>query len=298
MTRLRTFAVLLAVAAVTLSGSPATGLAVGPAAAGVNDNMLRVIQHNTDMGGPASALAAAASWGDVDAITFQELCQSQIAEVRAAGYQVMWRKQIQASDCPPTKNKKRWKGNAIVTSRGLGTQKVTSLGTYGGRSFKLLCAKITGTGVAGSWVCTTHLALGYPGAPNGSKNRTRQTRKIAGVLGPWIAGGRKVVLTGDFNDNPKSKPIDALHRLRRDGTIGTRGRFWEGDQSDNSVCGGQGLCRAMEVTTDPNKKGVRRALDYFFAGYRGVNPDKGMSKGLIDSATAGHWIVRGQVMFG
>ena len=293
MIRLRASAVILALAAATVPGpllsAPAT-------AAGVNDNKIRVVQHNTDMGGPASALAEAARWGDVDAITFQELCQSQIPEVRAAGYQVMWSKQIQASDCPVTTGDKRWKGNAIATKRGLGKQEVTALGKYGGRSFKLLCANITRTGVAGSWVCTTHLALKYPGATNGTKNRITQTRKIAGRLNPWIAGGRKVVLTGDFNDQPKSTPIDALHRVRRDGSIGTQGRFWEGDQSD--VCGGGGLCRAMEVTTDPNKDGNRRALDYFFAGYRGVNAHTGMSKTLVNSPTAGHWIVRGQVKFG
>lgn len=294
MTRLRTFAVALALAAVTLP----VPLVTGPATADVSDHKIRVIQHNTDMGGPASALEAAAGWGDVDAITFQELCKSQISQVRTAGYQVMWRKQIQASNCPPTANGKRWKGNAIATTRGLGTQKVTSLGTYGGRRFKLLCAKITRTGVAGSWVCTSHLALGYSDAPNGSKTRATQARKIAGRLSPWIADGRKVVLTGDFNDKPKSPAIDALHRVRRDGTVGRRGKFWEGDQSDNGACGGDGLCRAMDPTTDPNEKGTRRALDYFFASYRGVNADKGMSKGLVDSATAGHWIVRGQVTFG
>ncbi len=294
MTRLRALAVVLALAAATLPGP----LVSGPAAAGVNDNKIRVVQHNTDMGGPASALAEAARWGDVDAITFQELCESQIPKVRAAGYQVMWRKQIQASGCPATTDGKRWKGNAIATKRGLGKQDVTPLGTYGGRDFKLLCANITRTGVAGSWVCTTHLALGYPGATNGTRNRTTQARKIAGRLNPWIAGGRKVVLTGDFNDQPKSTPIDALHRVRRDGSIGTQGRFWEGDQSDDGVCGGSGLCRAMQVTTDPNEKGNRRALDYFFAGYRGVNAHTGMSKGLVDSPTAGHWIVRGQVKFG
>lgn len=296
MTRLRTLAVALALGltAVTLPGAAATG----PAAAGVSDSKIRVVQHNTDMGGPGSAVAEASSWGDVDAITFQELCQSQIPEVSSAGYEVMWRKQIQAPDCPPTANGKRWKGNAIATARGLGTEKVTPLGTYGGRDFKLLCAKITRTGVSGSWVCTSHLALGYSGAPNGTRNRTTQARKIAARLGPWIADGRKVVLTGDFNDNPKSTPIDALHRVKRDGTVGTNGKFWEGDQSDNSVCGGDGLCRAMEVTTDPNRKGTRRALDYFFAGYRGVDAQRGLSKGVIDSATAGHWIVRGQVKFG
>lgn len=252
------------------------------------------------MGGPASALSEAASWGDVDAVTFQELCKSQIAEVKAAGYQVYWRKQIQSAKCPLAADGKRWKGNAIATTRGFGKKKVTtSLGTYGGRRFTLLCAKIQRTGVAGSWVCTTHLALGYKGtdAPDGSVTRTKQARKIAGRLGPWIANGRRVVLTGDFNDNPKSTPIDALHRVRRNGTVGTRGKFWEGDQSDRSVCGGAGLCRAMEPTTDPNKKGKRRMIDYFFASHRGVNAHTGMSKGLIDSPTAGHWIVRGQVTF-
>lgn len=293
MTRLLT-AVALAIAAATLSAPVVTA----PAAAGVTDHKIRVIQHNTDMGGPSSALSAAASWGDVDAITFQELCESQIAEVKAAGYQVFWRGQIRASNCPPSADGTRWKGNAIATPRGFGTKKVTSLGTYGGRAFKLLCARITGTGVAGSWVCTSHLALAYADAPDGSATRTTQARKIAGRLAPWIADGRRVVLTGDFNDSPKSTPIDALHRVRRNGTIGTLGKFWEGDQSDNGVCGGDGLCRAMEPTTDANAQGTRRPIDYFFASYRGVNAHAGMSKGLVDSPTSGHWIVRGQVTFG
>ncbi len=61
MSRLRTLAVALALAlsAVTL---PAP-LVAGSAAAGVSDNKIRVVQHNTDMGGPGSALAEASRLG-------------------------------------------------------------------------------------------------------------------------------------------------------------------------------------------------------------------------------------------
>ena len=279
---------LAAVAAVT----GVSLVTAAPATAGTGDNQFRVIQHNTDMGGHQSAINEANSWGDVDAVTFQELCESHKDALVAAGWQVHWKPQIDGNaKCPVTADGHTRKGNAIATRRGLGETQTRDLGTYGGRNFKLLCAHITGSGIANSWVCTTHLALGYDGAPDGAANRAAQTAKIADTLNPWVASGRRVVLTGDFNAVPASGELGPIYRVQGNGTDGDQ--FWEGDQSDASYCAS--LCRNMQPTTDNGRK-----LDYFFASHRGVDAHTGLSKGVVPTnpVTSGHYIVRGQVTFG
>ena len=64
--------------------------------------------------------------------------------------------------------------------------------------------------------------------------------KIRAIVNAKIAAGRRVVLTGDFNDNPKSAPLDRFYRVKGNG------RFWEGDQK----CGKAKVCRTMAPTTD------------------------------------------------
>lgn len=282
------------VLAATLSLAAAAVVAAPSASAGTGDNDLRVIQHNTDMGGYQSAIDEANGWGDVDAVTFQELCESQKIELEQAGWKVHWKSQRNGnSKCAATADGGTRKGNAIATKRGMGDTTTTNLGQAGGRTFRLLCAHITGTGISKSWVCTTHLALSYDkdGWRDGPANRERQVGTITGKLNGWVADGRRVVLTGDLNAAPSSKAVEPLYRVTGNGTDSDR--FWEGDQG---ICDGA-LCRDMAVTTDAKEGHPARKIDYFFASWRGVDPRSGVSKLPVDSGTSGHHVVRGRVTF-
>ncbi|QIX28456.1 endonuclease/exonuclease/phosphatase family protein [Nocardioides sp. JQ2195] len=268
---------LLVLTASAVTASPTS------AVAGTSDRMIQVIQHNTDALGPGPAMQAAADWGNVDAITFQELCKKHIVDLTNAGYNVHWSQMRDrgAHGCR--------KGNAIASTRAFGATKVYTLLTRGKdeqkRIFKLLCADLRGTGVARTTVCTSHFPLDYNGkaAPTGEQNRIKVANKIRGIVNAKITAGRRVVLTGDFNDNPKSRPLDRFYKANGDG------RFWEGDQR----CGKTRVCRDMAVTTDNQRK-----LDYFFASSPGVSKLKGMSKLAVPAYDPkGHYVIRGWVKF-
>jgi endonuclease/exonuclease/phosphatase (EEP) superfamily protein YafD len=261
------------------------GVAPAQALPDTSDNRIQVIQHNPDAQGPGPAMQAAADWdGGVDAITFQELCKSQVPQLEAAGYRVLWRQQRArtSSSCR--------KGNAIASVHvfsNTSTYELLTRGTGGQRRvFKLLCADLRGTGVARTTVCTSHFPLDYNGkkAPTGTRNRIVVANKIRDIVNRKISAGRRVVLTGDFNDSPKSAPLDRFYRVKGSG------RFWEGDQR----CSRTAVCRAMSPTTSGG-----RALDYFFASSPGVNKLTGVSKLVAkEYDTSGHHVIRGAVKFG
>ncbi|KRF20660.1 hypothetical protein ASG90_19020 [Nocardioides sp. Soil797] len=279
---------LLLVTASALTSAPTSAQAAstqaGSTQAGsARDHRIQVIQHNTDMNGPVPAMQAAADWGNVDAITFQELCKKQVVELTNAGYHVHWSQQRDRG-----KHGCR-KGNAIASTHAFGKTRTYSLITRGTgeakRKFKLLCADLRGTGVARTTVCTSHFPLDYNGdaAPTGEQNRVKVANRIRSILGKKISAGRRVVLTGDFNDSPKSRPLDRFYK------VNGQGRFWEGDQK----CG-KSACRDMAATTDSGRK-----LDYFFASSPGVNKLKGVSKLPVPAYDpAGHYVIRGSVTFG
>ena len=269
--------IALALAATTLPTAPAQ------AAPDTSDNEIKIIQHNTDKHGPAPAIRAASDWGGVDAITFQELCKSEQQALSEAGYRVVWREQRAAGDgrCAS--------GIAIATVHEFADTTTDTLIVRGEgderREFKLLCADLKGTGVAKTTVCTSHFPLDYNGdaAPTGEQNRIAVANGISKVLNPRIAAGRRVVLAGDFNDDPKSPPLDRLYK------VNGNGEFWEGDQR----CGDT-VCRAMEPTTDNGRR-----LDYFFASAPGVNKLSGVSKlAAKEYDPEGHFVIRGSVRFG
>jgi len=226
---------------------------------------------------------------DGDAITFQELCKSQVADLTAVGYRVHWRQQRAAGRTGDTRTCR--KGNAIASVHAFSSTSVHTLMTRGTggqkRVFKLLCVNLKGTGVAKTTVCTSHFPLDYNAknkAPSGEQNRISVANKIRGIVNPKITAGRRVVLTGDFNDSPKSTPLDRFYKVKGNG------RFWEGDQK----CGKKKVCRAMAPTTDTG-----RSLDYFFASSPGVNKLSGVSKLPVPQYDmVGHYVVRGSVKFG
>lgn len=261
-----------------------------PAVASTTDNNIRIVQHNTDMGGYQSAVAKANEWGDYDALAFQEICESQKLQAEAEGWKVHWVSQRDDTPTCPLVGNLRRKGLAIFASAGrVDTASYVTkwLLSYNGRAFYLICARLTNTGVANTWLCTAHFAQGDDAGTPGSDLRLEMSTKISNFLDGWVAEGKRVVLTGDFNAFPNTAELGPLYRVQGSGF--DTDKFWEGDQAD--VC--TGLCRDMAVTTDNDKK-----FDYFLASWRGVNPNTGLVKTLRDSDTSGHHIVRGQVTFG
>lgn len=152
-------------------------------------------------------------------------------------------------------------------------------GYLGGREFFLFCADVRAmpVQVPGSFrLCTTHLWAGHsttnekPG--ENEKIRAEQAGVIAKIL-EAASPNRRIILTGDFNAEPKSAAMDEIYRVNRDGSINRDNRFWEVDQSYDDICGeGDKLCRDGRNTRPLSKvKG-----DYIFASHIGVNPHSGL----------------------
>lgn len=261
-----------------LSPSPAQAAAPLPYN---GDKTIQVIQHNPDAQGPGPAIQYAIANGGVDAITFQELCESQKAELEAAGYTVHWSKQIDpvGSGCT--------KGNAIATPRGQANTQTRSLmtrvetGTGDERIFKLLCLDLVDSGVGLATVCTTHFPLDYNGdaAPTGLENRNQFADDVKAIVNKRISDGRKVILTGDFNSLPNTSPMARFYAYD-----GGNGMFVEGDPENRRKF------RDMLPTTDNGRK-----LDYFFAS----EPTLGSIYKQIGSAydPVGHYPVLGTATY-
>ena len=294
MTRLRTFAVVLALAAVTLPGP----LFTGPATAGVGDNKIRVIQHNTDMGGPASALAAAASWGDVDAITFQELCKSQLSEVRAAGYQVMWRKQIQASNCPPPPTGSG--GRATRSPPLVGSARRRSRHSGPTAAAASSCSARTSRAPAwpdrGSAPPTWHWGTPTrPTAPRPAPRRPARSPPASVPGSPAVARSCSPATSTTSPSRRRSTLCTGCGATGRSERAAGSGKATRATTAPVAakVCAG----RWRSPPTRTRRASAGRSTTSSPAT-EASRQHKGMSKGLVDSATAGHWIVRGQVKFG
>ena len=168
------------------------------------------------------------------------------------------------------------KGQAVLSRYPVLDTDVIPLGMLDGvstgKEFNLLAVKIDHPAFKNVkdslWVCTTHLwNAGHDKAGNAySKEvnhaiRELQANNIADYLNPRVGWSRKFILTGDLNTSPKTRPIDYLHRVNRNGSIGTA-KFWEADQSH----GISGLRRGGRYTVEGRK------IDYWFASFSGASP--------------------------
>lgn len=204
------------------------------------------------------------------------------------------------------------KGQAVLSNRGIlnPSGEVVSLqaplrsnGVHTGKNFRLTCITVAEWGFRGSpsdpnrnadylTGCTTHLwSAGrdrnghlYSSAKNKAV-RNGQAQRIAGFLNArsGSSGNHKVILTGDFNAIPKSGPIDKIHRVNQNGTVGSLGRFWEGDQSllGSWGCSGSSttLCRDGRGTLDAGTNS--RKYDYMFGSFSGLDKHTGIKRHLV-----------------
>lgn len=177
------------------------------------------------------------------------------------------------------------KGQAILSKYPILDYDVIPLPVVEGvvtkKDFSLLVAKIEHPKFdkykESLWVATTHLwsaGLDPDGRlyDNNKEIRELQAKEIATYFNRRVRWARRYILTGDFNTGPKTEPIDLLHRVNQDGSIG-RAKFWEGDQA---LYGG--LSREGRPTVNGRK------IDYFFAQHKGVDPVDGIGTVLINAS--------------
>lgn len=191
------------------------------------------------------------------------------------------------------------KGLAILSRFPILDHTVVPLGNHPvvtDKEFNLLTAKVDHPGFRdssfGLHVATTHLWSGaidpetgqlYPNETNDDVRRL-QANKIVEYLNPRVGWARKYVLTGDFNTSPKTPPIDLIHRIERDGDVGSS-KFWEADQSHNAPDGK--LARGGRDTVAVGEPSGRK-IDYWFASHIGASPHEyGIDMDLITAGENG-----------
>lgn len=215
-----------------------------------------------------------------DAVTLQECRLSQFEFWREhMGWDGVFAQMREAHEAKEGEEK----GLAILSPFQILDYNVVPLGNHPvitDKEFNLLSARIDhpsfrGKGV-GCYVATTHLWSGakdpgtgelYPESVDRDVRRL-QANKIVDYLEPRVCRWRKYVLTGDFNTSPKTPPIDKIHRVNRDGSIGSA-KFWEADQSHNAPVGqlARGGRDTVAVGTSTGRK-----IDYWFASHIGADP--------------------------
>lgn len=252
-----------------------------------------------------------------DVVTVQEVLLSHFEQFKE---HMGWYGEFVHKNEPHEELTGEYKGEAILSKYPIIDKTVIDLGTplvETGKDFNLLVVAIDHPAFRGSGqtlnVATTHLwsaghdknGVLYPNEVNDDTRRL-QAKKIADYLDPRVGWARRYILTGDFNTSPKTPPIDMLHRVNRDGTIGD-GKFWEADQSHNAptrclAClrwGGK-LARGGRDTVDGKTDGNGRKIDYWFASHRGASPHEvGIDMALYRTAEAGgvphDYVMRGWV---
>lgn len=217
---------------------------------------------------------------NVDAVTLQECLESQFEFWREhMGWNGVFVRMREAHEAREGEEK----GIAVLSPFQVLDYNVVPLGNHPvvtDKEFNLLSVRIDHPSFrergVGCYVATTHLWSGgknpetgelYPESVDKDVRRL-QTYKIVDYLDPRVGQWRKYVLTGDFNTSPRTSPIDKLHRVRRDGSIGSA-KFWEADQSHNAPAGqlARGGRDTVAVGTSSGRK-----IDYWFASHIGANP--------------------------
>lgn len=209
----------------------------------------------------------------IDAITLQECLRGEFDEWIARGWYGTFVLMTTADENKFRGNQD--KGQAVLSRYPILSVDVVPLPVTSGvvtqKDFSLVCAQIDHPGFTALddlYVSTTHLwssgldpnGVEYPGSTNDAI-RELQAQTIADYLNPRVGWSRKYILTGDFNTGPKTAPIDHLHRVNRDGTVGTA-KFWEADQYQT------GTLQRGGRDTVPGRK-----IDYWFASFSGAAKD-------------------------
>ena len=228
-----------------------------------------VVDHNVQLRPSAvqAALDRAAST-DATLVLLQEVCSSEVRRIRAAhpDWTVAYQRSVDAPQCRardltglPDLGRRDsglvaiWTGGStgVVTShvfRHQGTRRGTR-GAEGRFRDGVVCVSWAARGVVRRG-CSTHL-VNASRLPTRRGTQFRQAREVRRLTRPWVRRGDVVVVGGDFNASPQSRPMDLMYRVDGDGA------FHEATGCPRAV----EVCRrALGTTFD----GGRIKIDYVF----------------------------------
>jgi endonuclease/exonuclease/phosphatase family metal-dependent hydrolase len=164
------------------------------------------------------------------AVGLNEMCQTQFRALRRRLRGTAWRMRGRfvvtkrgGSNCRRNRRGKRRFGNAVLTRGRISWTRVRRLPRPDGTEVrKLLCVQTRMLRRA-TRVCSTHIS------PDGRAKQRAQIRRVARTVTPWVRNGRPVVLMGDFNVEPDSRPLNRIYNPRHPGR--SRGVFQEVDET-------------------------------------------------------------------
>lgn len=263
---------------------------------------VKAISHNI-AGGMISKGAPAAidyveaqtrAW-DPDVVMLQEVCESQFEsfKTRFPTWNVKFAPMLAAKDYSSCRGGAL--GNVLASKWRMSDVTATGLGTAFDRKFNLLCADIAKSGVraGGLRACVTHLRAWSD--DEAEPMRTRQTAKIRQTLLERITKRKQlVVVGGDFNAVPHSKPLNNVYHQKLNGKFNGPGLFREADQTDKSFF--KNAPRSVECSPGHCRTGqptfAKRKLDYIF--FSRSCAGGALSGGVLGTGTSDHNLYRGR----
>lgn len=215
-----------------------------------------VVDHNVQKRWPALRTALRlARQSNARAVTLQEVCAWQVARLRRAhpGWTVAWLPVRRTDGCraPGAAGGRAATGNvAVWTEAPDGTTTTPVFDDQLGSTWHQGLACVTWGDRPFRRVCSTHLLSSS--IPRRVRLRARQAADVHRTAAPWTRRGDLVVVAGDLNDAPRSRPLGWLYGP----STGGRGRFREvapGPAGDDTEC------RCAVATRDGGAR-----LDYVF----------------------------------
>lgn len=261
--------VLLAVLVTLLTGPGAPAAPGPPTDERPRLERVDVVDHNVQLRPSAvEAALARAARTRASLVLLQEVCWSQVRRIREdhPGWTVAYQRGVDAPQC----RARDLSGLADLGRRDSGLVAIWTGGSDGvvtshvfrhqgarrgvrGPEARLrdgiVCVGWTARGVVRRG-CSTHL-VNASRFPARLGTQYRQAREVRRLTRSWTRRGDLVVVGGDFNASPQSRPMDLLYRV--DGF----GRFHEATGCPRTVV----VCRrALETTFD----GGKIKIDYVF----------------------------------
>jgi endonuclease/exonuclease/phosphatase family metal-dependent hydrolase len=218
-----------------------------------------VVDHNVER--PLSAVTAAlqrAAQAHARVVTLQEVCWWQVRDLRAQhpDWSVAYLPDTHSGRCRTglgigALQGRDDSGNVVVWTGGSRAAASTHVfGSQPRRTFRQGLACLHWRASVPIDVCSTHLV--HDGEKRALRQvQVRQAREVGDHVRHWIRRGHLVVVGGDLNAAPSSRPLDYLYR------VNGQGRFVESTRCPRTV----DLCRRSRgVTLDRG----HQKIDYVF----------------------------------
>jgi endonuclease/exonuclease/phosphatase family metal-dependent hydrolase len=232
--------------------------------AGKNQAQLKVVTHNIEKKGGAMDNATGVNGADV--VALQEVCPDQLARLHR-DHDARWTiREVSQKRAPNVGCDGQVPFTVIIWTGGTGGTLDVANDRIGG-AFPdapgvYVCINFPKGGVT-AHACSAHLvsskwtdAAGVEHA--GDDIRLTQTRELTNRAASWIGAGHFVILAGDFNGQPDTKPLDQLYvPALQNG----KGQFTEYNRN-----GGTREGQTTAATSGENSGGTvfEKKIDYIF----------------------------------